>query len=403
MGKEKKNELTLKIFSLIIAIALWSYVMDEVNPIRTVEFRNVEVNLLNRTSLEREGIEILDDEDINIRVSISGRMSDIIKVSEDDIIAQVDLSGYSSGRVKVPVDVQVPSNVTLEDYSPKEVWFTFDRVESRDMPVAVETEGELPNGYVLGTPTIRPQSVLVEGPSTWLDSVAKVLATVKVTDITEDINVSVPIKLVDSHNKVVRGVSTDQKVVDISIPVYRVKTVPIELQTVNQLPEDYEIVDVKINPSKIDIVGREEALKNISKVDTVPIDIYKFMENKDMKVGLQLPEGVTLRNPDGEVKVTLNIDKVTTKAFDFTLRDVKLLNLDEDLAIKKEDLDLPFTVTVQGVISVLESLEPNDINVELDLAGLNKGKHVVTVTVNEDKFKVLSIVPGSLEITLIEE
>ena len=32
MSKEKKNDLTLKIFALIIAIILWSYVMSEVNP-----------------------------------------------------------------------------------------------------------------------------------------------------------------------------------------------------------------------------------------------------------------------------------------------------------------------------------------------------------------------------------
>ena len=116
MGKEKKSEWTLKIFALIIAIVLWSYVMSEVNPMWTEEYRSVKVNVLNQASLERQGLVILEPEnlnDIDIRVSITGRRSDVIKISADDIIAQVDLSGYGTGEVKVPVYVHVPVGVSL--------------------------------------------------------------------------------------------------------------------------------------------------------------------------------------------------------------------------------------------------------------------------------------------------
>lgn len=71
MGKEK-NDWTLKVFALIIAIVLWSYVMSEVNPVMTEEFRNVKVNILNEASLEREGIVILEPENIdNIDIKVT--------------------------------------------------------------------------------------------------------------------------------------------------------------------------------------------------------------------------------------------------------------------------------------------------------------------------------------------
>ncbi len=207
MGKEK-NDWTLKVFALIIAIVLWSYVMSEVNPVMTEEFRNVKVNILNEASLEREGIVILEPENIDnidIKVTISGRRSDIIRVSAEDIIVQVDLSGYGTGEVKVPIYVQVPVGVTLKDYAPKEILFKFDKIVGRERPVTVETIGKLPEGYVLGTPTVKPQSVVVEGPSTWLKSLSKVVATVDVSNITdEDINVTVPVKLVDDEGNDVR-------------------------------------------------------------------------------------------------------------------------------------------------------------------------------------------------------
>ena len=46
MSKEMKNNASIKIFALIIAIILWSYVMSEENPVRTTD-KNVKVKLTN--------------------------------------------------------------------------------------------------------------------------------------------------------------------------------------------------------------------------------------------------------------------------------------------------------------------------------------------------------------------
>lgn len=377
--------------------------MSEVNPPKTQEIRNISVNLLNKASLERKGLVLLEPEEIDIRVSISGRTSDVIGVSKDDIIAQVDLSGYNEGEVKVPIYVQVPTGVVLEDYSPKEVLFKFDKIDNEEIPITVNTAKDLPSGYVLGTPTVRPQSVVVEGPRTLLNSVSKAIASVDVSDSTDDINVTVPIRLVDDEGNSIRGASTNISVVDISIPVYKVKSVPIELQTTNQLPENYEIIDVNINPSKIDIVGKEDVLANINSIDTLLVDINTLIANRNVPVELNIPEGIRLYNPDEKVTVTLNIDETITRTFDYTLSDVEIVNLNRELYIDEEDLDLPFTLTIQGMSSIVESLEAYDIGMELDLDGLEEGNHNVMISVREEEFSVLSILPESLRITLQRE
>lgn len=407
MGKEK-NEWTLKIFALIIAIVLWSYVMSEVNPVMTEEYRNVKVNVLNKASLERQGIVILEPENLDnlgIKVAISGRRSDIIKLSKDDIIAQVDLSGYGTGEVKVPIYVQVPVGVTLKDYSPREILVKFDRIISRERTVTVETKGELADGYVLGTPTVKPQSVVVEGPSTWLNSLSKVVATVNVTGATDDINVTVPVKLVDDEGNNVRGISTKQNSVDIWIPVYRVKRVPIEVQSVNQLPDSYELVEIQLNPSMIDIVGRKEVLDKIEAISTLPIDMNELMEKKNITIDLEyleLPEGVRLLKPDEKITVTLKVEEIINKTFKYTLRDVEILNLDPSLSIEEEYLDTSFDLTIEGFSSVIETLNKEDIKIQLDLEGLEEGSHFVSVTVKEEDFTVLSLLPESFEIRLIK-
>lgn len=378
--------------------------MSEVNPVMTEEFRNVKVNILNEASLEREGIVILEPENIDnidIKVTISGRRSDIIRVSAEDIIVQVDLSGYGTGEVKVPIYVQVPVGVTLKDYAPKEILFKFDRIVGRERPVTVETIGELPEGYVLGTPTVKPQSVVVEGPSTWLKSLSKVVATVDVSNITdEDINVTVPVKLVDDEGNDVRGISTKQNSVDVTIPVFRVKRVPIEMETVNQLPDGYEIVDLKLNPSYIDIVGKKEVLDRVESISTLPIDIRELMKNKSMPVELVIPEGVSLLKPDQEVTATLNVEEIVKRTFELTLKDVEVLNLAPDLSINEEDLNSPFSLTIQGYGSIVESLKKEDIKIQMNLAGLREGSHFVTIKVQEENFTVISLSPERFEIRL---
>ena len=325
MGKEK-NEITLKIFALIIAIVLWSYVMSEVDP-NTSKDINVNVNFINQASLERQGLVILEPENASVEVTISGRRSDVVKVKEEDIIAQVDLSGYSEGNVKVPVYIQIPNSVRIEDYKPKEILFTFDKIISKEIPITVEYIGEEPSGYVIGESTIKPQYVVVEGPRTWLNSVSKVVASVDITKASDDINVTVPIRIIDDEGNDVRGISSNVNVVDISIPIYKVKYVPVELKTENQLPENYEIVNVVINPSNIAIVGKKDVVQNISQINTLPVDILTLMNEENVPVDLDLPEGIWLSNPEEQVTVTLNAEEVISKTFEYKMEDVEILNL----------------------------------------------------------------------------
>ena len=222
MNKEKNKNWTLKIFALIIAIILWSYVMSEVDPPFETEYRNIDVVFVNEAGLERQGLVILEPKEATVRVTVGGRRSDVIK-AEKDIVAKVDLSGYSEGTVKVPVSIEVPNNVRLIDYYPKEILFKFDRLVRQESPVVVETTGKLPEGYVLGKPEVKPQYVYIEGPKSWVDSVERVVALVNIDNRKEDINVTVPIRLVDSENRDVRGVGKEQNVVEIFIPVYQVK------------------------------------------------------------------------------------------------------------------------------------------------------------------------------------
>ena len=87
------------------------------------------------------------------------------------------------------------------------------------------------------------------------------------TDKTKPFDLPVPIQLKDGQGNDVRGVEKDPSVVDINIPIYRKQVLPIELQTQNELPENYIISEIKINPSTIEVKGNNDII-NLTHINT---------------------------------------------------------------------------------------------------------------------------------------
>lgn len=404
MSKDKENDLTIKIFALIIAIILWSYVMSEENPFIKKEIRDVEIALSNIDSLEKQNLVIMEPKDPKITVILYGRRNDLDRIEAEDILASVDLSGYSEGAVKVPVHIEVPDEAKVVDYYPKEILFKFEKLITKEMIVDLEIVGELPQDYVLGEPVIKPQSVYIEGPRSWVDSVMNVVATVDITSKMEDINVTVPIKPVDEQGDDVRGVELNQNLVDVFIPIYKVKKVPIELQTEGQLPDNYEITDIEVKPSEIEIKGKKEDLEKINSVKTKPVNINDLINKRSVVVELDLPEKISLVDPDQQVTVTLNIEEDITKIFRYTLGEVNMVNLASNLKVDEGDLDQPFTITIKGTSSKIDSINKEDLDIEIDLKDLSAGSHQVEPVVkNAVDFIVANIQPEKLSITIKEE
>src|SRR5699024_8179897 len=240
------NNITIKIFALVIAIIMWTYVASEVNPEITKEFRNIDVIFTNVDNLENAGIVALNPEEATVNVKLAGRRSDMVKISEDDITAKIDLEGYSEGTKKVPVDVEINSSrVRLVDYDPKVIPFEFDDISRKEEMVAIKTEGKLESGYVMGDIEVKSSSVFLKGPKTLMDSISEIVAIADIAGRTTDINLNLPIKILDENGKEIKGIDKNPTKVQVYIPVYKIKTVPVEIQTEGQLPDDYNISNMK--------------------------------------------------------------------------------------------------------------------------------------------------------------
>lgn len=383
----KKNDLGAKITVLIIAIFIWSFVMDDVNPEISRTYRNVSVNYSNTSALDRQGLVVMDPESVAVDVKVTGKKSDFgsDKFSASNILARVDLSGYSEGQVKIPITVSLvdqPSGISVSSVEPRESLFTFDKLITKEMPLTIRTTGTLPENYVLGELVSSSRFVSLSGPRTWVNEVDKVVSEVNVNNRISTDRESFTTLLIDEDGNEVRGISKEPNVVEITVPVYRTVTLPIELQTINELPENYSIVDISITPSNIAVRGNED-IKNLTKIDTEIIDINTLIGNAALEVELDLPQGVSLLNPNQKVTIIYNVEETITKEFTLAISDLDVLNLDEDLEIDEEDLDREITITLAGYKSVLDQLESEDLRLSIDLSDLMEGRHVVEVKMAE--------------------
>lgn len=402
---KKRNDLTLKIFAFTIAMILWIYVMSEVNPEQSENIKNISVSFTNMDVLEKQGLILMDPKDATVLVRVTGNKSDYVNFSRESIKAQVDLAGYSEGQFKVPVKVVLNqfSNISIEKVEPSEILFTFDKLINPEKTIAIKTTGQLAENYVLGDIITKTQSVFVKGPRTWVNEVSEIVAEIKLDGRKEDIHVSVPLKILDDQGNDVIGVTKEPSVIDVTIPVFRKVTLPIELQLANQLPENYEITEITIKPNQIALKG-DNNIVNLTSIQTKPVDINSLIEGTAVEVELDLPRKVSLLNPDEKIIVSLNIEEAFTKTFEFNLSEIEIRNLSDGLILDEESLSQTIQVIVKGKEEIIENLTKKDIELYLELNMFNEGTHRAYIGFNlPTDVTMKEIVPQPIDIKLINK
>ena len=402
--KIKKSDIPAKLATLIIAIFLWSYVMSSTNPIREPEYRNISVNYINTSELDRQGLVIMEPDEVKISVRLSGKISDLEKFNRSgSIFAQVDLSGYSEGKTRVPITVGLlgqTTGVSILSHEPQEVLFNFEKIVTKEVPIQITLTGDLTEGYVTGDITLKPQRIMVSGPRTWINEVDRAVGQVDVSGGKNDINVTVPVKVVDNAGEEVRGIDKEQAVVDVIVPIFNTYKVPIELVTINELPDDYAITNIEIKPSNVVLKGKN--LQTITKVYSKEVDILSLIDQESIDLELQLPEGVSLLDEDQKVVLSYKVERIVDKVISFSGDQIEILNLDDRFKLDESYLNQNYIVNINGFESILETIKIEDLNPKIDLNELEAGEHEISIKWDDNpNFEIQSVNPPVI-INIIE-
>lgn len=402
---KKSKNITVKVISVFFAIILWSFVMEQENPKITKEIPNVKVELLNVEALSQSNIILSDSNNYEITVKITGRRNDIMNVTEKDVIAQADLAGYKEGEYKVPIKVAIPSKSgALEDFVPKSILIKLDSIVERQVPVKLYLEGSPKTGYVVGNYEVKQREILIRGPKSAIDLVSEARVTVKLNNEISNMNVSMPITLVDVNGvEIIKNVSKEPNVVDVSISILKTKIVSVVPDVIENPLEGYRVTSKTVNPINVKIKGTEADLANITSLKTEPININNLSKSIDIDIPVILPENVEIADGSKNVNAIINIEKITQVSFEYTIDDISVNNLNLEYEIDKSQFTNMIKIEIQGIESKISQITKENIKLYINAEGLTEGNHIVEVKIYKPVgIDILNVNPDEISIVLIK-
>jgi YbbR domain-containing protein len=370
ISKFFKNNLSLKIISLIVAIILWFFAISELNPERTQNLSNIPVEIINMDQLNRKNLTLVEDPASMVTIRIKGLVNDIRRVNDGSLKAVLDLGDIDwTGTQNMELEIVglPPREISLERVP--EISVTINRIISKPIPVEIEVTGNGGDGYYVHEANAEPPSVTIYGAQSLVDSVVQGIVKVKLDQDEGTIKQSLPIELVDSVGNIVKSkyLNLRQESTMVTIPIHPVRTLGIRANIIGKPAEGFIVDDIIIDPSKVTINGYASIVNRLSTLLTEPIDIHDAIEDVHATVNLVKEEGVYIEpGQPSQVNVIVSISETTIEK-EIQLTDVELRNIPEGFEAVTEE-GQTITIKIKGPYTLIQPLQAQNLAPHVDLA-----------------------------------
>lgn len=298
-----QKNLPAKIISLVVAIALWFFVMTEQNPVIEGTF-TVPVQVVNAPT----GYSISRSVD-NVRIKVRGQRSLFATATEADFKAYVDLHGIDEGKQAVKVQYALPQGFEFVEISPETVTVMVDRNIQKQFKAEMVLSGNPAAGLKVANVSSAVQQVTVEGPRSAVNTVSRVVGYIGLAGNTADFNGTVPLVALNEDGKEVADVKIIPPTVEVSVSLTHgqtKKTVSVKTIVGTDLPAKYTLQGIKAEPVKVEITGDEKLVEAISEMETEKISLADAAAGTvKREVKLKVPDGITVTNKN--INVTIDV------------------------------------------------------------------------------------------------
>ena len=370
-----RNKLGALALSFAIALSLWMYVRTYVKPDYEQTFYNVPVALEGGPKLAERQLMLLSEEEYEVNIKVHGNRQDVSKINSGNIQLVANLADiYEPGEHNLTYTIiypgDVPTGSVSAERNPDRVRVVVARKKTKEIPVKVVYEGDVPADYIKDTAAVELDYTYVEitGPEDVVDKIDHAAVTVQCSGRTESIYESYRYALQDSDNKPVDAeyITTSVSEVKVYLPISMVKKIPLTLTLVDGGGATAETTKLVIEPAEISISGSEAALNALPELNLGTIELDQITQDTTREFEINLPEGVQNVSNLSTAKVTISFPKLATR--EFTITEFAPLNLPAGMVW--EPLTKQLTITVRGLKSEVQRLNAADILVQVDLTGV---------------------------------
>ena len=370
-----RNKFGALALSFAIALSLWMYVRTYVKPDYEQTFYNVPVALEGGPKLAERQLMLLSEEEYEVNIKVHGNRQDVSKINSGNIQLVANLADiYEPGEHNLTYTIiypgDVPTGSVSAERNPDRVQVVVARKKTKEIPVLVRYEGDVPAEYIKDTSALELDYSYVEivGPEEVVDRIDHATVTIDCDGRTESIYESFRYELQDSDNKPVDAewITTSVSEVKAYLPISMVKKIPLTVTLVNGGGATAETTTVVIEPAQISVSGSEAALNALPELNLGTIDLAQITEDTTREFEINLPEGVHNVSNLLTAKVRITFPKLATR--EFTITEFEPLNL--PAGMYWEPLTKQLTITVRGLKAEVQRLMAADILVQVDLAGV---------------------------------
>lgn len=392
-GRKKAVNVML---SILIAIALWGYVIVSVDPETSRTITNVDISVTGKGDLRERGLAVVDEGELMTSALITGNRSDIYNVRENQVRASIDVSGCVLGENQVAISFDRISGVDDAEAKPEYVTVMVDRMITEKKSVEIVAEGT-PEGYEVGRILLEVEKMDVTGGTSLLEKVDHLEAVLVVEPNSETYALTLEVVPVDASGERISGLLLEDNEVYVEAQLLKTKTV--DLLTTFMGSEDDEVVITKTAPKEITIRGKEEDLKEINSVIAEPVDVTGITEDTKYKLVLQLPEGIELADSQKAPSATLTVETASSKVLNYRSSEISVNGLPEGKKASLEDRE--FTVTIKGSASQLQSVTKDNTKIFIDVTGFAGSEGVFPVQASSSAgAKDIKISPESVTVKI---
>ncbi|MFQ7005193.1 MAG: YbbR-like domain-containing protein, partial [Ruthenibacterium lactatiformans] len=393
------DKRVLALFSLLVAFFMWFVVISVVDPNQTVTVRYVPVNLeYNSAAYESYGLGIVEKPNMTVNVRVTGDGSVVGGLEAGDLLVYPDYSSVTGvGTYTLRLIVRrADTSIAAQQYeiegivSNNYITLTFDEMATKTFPVTVNVIGVEPaEGYFVDTPVASPAEVTLRGPESQMSQVDKVVANVALSgQRTESALATAQLEFWDKDGNVLTDthITTDTEQVEVTIPVLKMKEVPITLNTPAcrraTTPACWGTAFAGDHPDCL--AGR--ARGRAGKRERLP-DLTKFKLGETVTLSITLPEGI--RNLDALQSVDVTFDTYGFATRTVTVSQITVVNAPSDTTVTVTTRRLS-DVTLVGPEDELDALSEANVVAQVDASASN-----INVSKGQQSMPVTIVVPGS--------
>lgn len=393
-GKKQREEVKklfvsnwgLKLISLLIAFGLWFTVVYIKDPLEEETFVNIPVQFENTDILTDQGLvyEVLEGSDVVKRVNVIGPktvLSSMRSEGRDSIVAVANFANKNMAdviEIEFRAVTQYSNSITsIEAASGSEYLKLFvESADSKNIPVRIETKGEVAEHYQLGAAKAEQNRITISGGVSKVEQVSYAAVTVDVTGSSSDIATSEVIHLYDKDGKLLSNDLVEMSATRTmaNVTVLATKNVPVIYRTSGEVPDGYQMIgNIRSNVEQVTLAGSEQVLNGVNSivVSGEALNLSELTEDYTAEISLRsfLPGGVQFAKTEENTTAVISIDieQEMERNLKLLSGNVSVINIPEGIMIETAEEHEIYDILVTGLENDVNQVVENNLTAVLDL------------------------------------